>query len=140
MERNWLAGLLGGAVVGILSGIEWIVLTFLLLAVGLVLSERFASRGPSILDAGDGKAVIDLAPQQPVVIQTSTHSPAHNFYTHLVNSMVEQSMLSSDYSNVGIHKKINPKFDSLQSHLDKKFSKIERELDHIKKHARHNHH
>lgn len=138
MERNWLGGLLGGAVVGILLGIEWLFLAFLLLAVGLLLSERFASRLPSILTTQDGKAVID-APQQPIVIQTSTHSPAHHFYTQLVNSMVEQSMLSSDHSNVGIHKKINPKISALQSHLDEKFAHIQHELDHIKKHSKKTH-
>ncbi len=114
MERNIYAALLLAAALGFLMGLEWLFLTFVLLAIALALMEHSSPLAPAF-DAGPAApAGYD---QQPVVIQSTQSSAAHQFYSNLVNNIVQESLI--EHRPNSPFKSMAKKLDAMQGKLDK---------------------
>ncbi len=126
MERNIYAALLGVAALGFLIGAEWLFLTFLLLAGGLFMAERFSSPTPSFQNAA-WSAQSPGAPagnQQPIVIQSSTQSPSSTMMMEMISNLVQESSI--------YHRQDSP-FKKMESHLDHKLASIDSKLKKLDK-------
>ncbi len=137
MERNVYGALLGVAVLGLLLNFEWLFLTFLLLAGGLFLAERFSSPTPSFQGAAWSGPAEAAFSQQPVVIQSSAHNPANTMMMDMISNIVQES--AYDKSPHSPFKKMQGSLDKKLSSLDKKLRHlhdIEHKLDHIEKHLK----
>lgn len=122
MERNVYGGLLGLAVLGLLLNFEWLFLTFLLLAGGLFLAERFSSPAPSFQGAYVPGPEGYAAPQAPIVIQSATQSPSSNMMMDMISNLVQESSM---YQREG-----SP-FKKMQGTLEGKLNKIDKKLKHL---------
>jgi hypothetical protein len=85
--------LLAIGAISLAFSIEWLLLGVVLIFFGLFFAERTSPHAPS--EAGMDFATQQL--QQPVVVQTSAQSPAYNFYTELVNNVIQTSMEKKDH-------------------------------------------
>lgn len=142
MERNIYAALLGLAGLGLLLNFEWLFLTFILLAGGLFLAERFSSRAPSFQGAAwspgtEAANPAAYAPQPPIVIQSATQSPGNTMMMDLISNMIQESTL---YHRSGapikkLESGLGHKLDALDSKL-KKLKKMEKQLKHIEEHIK----
>ncbi len=143
MERNVYSALLGVAALGLLLNFEWLFLTFLLLAGGLFLTERFSSPAPSFQGAAWGPTEAGTAAgaiQQPIVIQSSAYIPANTMMMDMISNIVQES--AYDKSPHSPFKKMQGSLDKKLSSLDKKLKHlhdIEHKLEHIENHLKHGH-
>lgn len=128
MERNIYGALLGLAAFGLILNIEWLFLTFLLLAGGLFLAERFsAPAAPSFEGAAWPETVTPQGSSQPVVIQASTQSPASTMMMEMVSNLVQES--STYHRPKSPWKDMTGKMDD----ISKKLKKLEKKLDEANK-------
>ncbi len=137
MERNVYGALLGVAALGLLLNFEWLFLTFVLLAGGLFLAERFSSPQPSFQGAAWSGSAEAIGSQQPIVIQSSAHNPANTMMMDMISNLVQES--SYDKSPHSPFKKMQGSLDKKLTALDKKLKHlhdIEHKLDHIEKHLK----
>ncbi len=133
MERNVYAGLLGLAALGLLLNFEWLFLTFILLAGGLFLAERFASPVPSFEGsyvAGPEATGQYAAPQQPIVIQSATQSPSSNMMMDMISNLVQESATYNRPRSPW--KKMTGQMDGISG----KLKKMEKTLEKMEKRAK----
>ncbi len=125
MERNIYAALLGVAGLGFLIGAEWLFLTFLLLAGGLYLAERFSSPAPSFQNAAWSPGPdAPAGSQQPIVIQSATQSPANTMMMDVISNMIQESAFEGNP---------NSPYSKMQKHLDHKLTAIDSKLKKLDK-------
>ncbi|HLD76403.1 MAG TPA: hypothetical protein VI874_05250 [Candidatus Norongarragalinales archaeon] len=122
MDLRGIFALLTMAGVGLFLAIDWLFLTGAVLAIILYFTSRRSIAGSplSIL----APSAPPLPPQQPVVIQATGASLAHQLFMNLTTEVVKDSMARSHFHEMekslsGVKDAISEKVDALERKMEK---------------------
>ncbi|MBI5036014.1 hypothetical protein HZC09_01595 [Candidatus Micrarchaeota archaeon] len=131
MDRTLYVACIVLAGLGLLFSIEWLFLTFLLIFLLVAFMERYSSSPVSPEASFQSQQA-----QQPVVIQASQASTAHQFYTSVVQEAMGQIMHDNVATNVSsldenvvkLQDTVIAKVNALEESMDKKFKDLKKRV------------